>query len=128
MKIKQSINYFHSSSKAKIIINEREIDHVLQSIYTTIISNIQKSLGKDSGWIIDSVNDHTISISKYSAGSRYIKLAKELDYPKKVLINIQNINDTECFKCSIVSCVNPATQQELQKLTKNMLKSLIVNP
>ena len=44
--------------------------------YTTIITNIQKSLGKGSGWIIDSVNDHTITISKYNplAGSSYIKL------------------------------------------------------
>ena len=39
-------------------------------------TNIQKSLGKGSGWIIDSVNDHTITISKYNplAGSSYIKL------------------------------------------------------
>ena len=38
---------------------------MFQSIYSKIIKNIQKSLGKDSGWIIDSVIDHTISISKY---------------------------------------------------------------
>ena len=29
-----------------------------------IISNIQKSLGKDSGWIIDSVLEHDINISE----------------------------------------------------------------
>ena len=44
---------FYSSSKAEIIINESDIDDVFQSIYTTIKPNIQKSLGKDSGWIID---------------------------------------------------------------------------
>ena len=38
---------FYSSSKAEIIINESDIDDVFQSIYTTIITNIQKSLGKD---------------------------------------------------------------------------------
>ena len=52
---------FHSNVKAEIIINEGDIDYVFQSIYTTIITNIQKSLGKGSGWIIDSVNDHTRS-------------------------------------------------------------------
>ena len=36
---------FYSNSKAEIIINENDID-VFESIYTTIISNIQKSLGK----------------------------------------------------------------------------------
>ena len=54
---------FHSSSKAKIIIIESDIDAVFYLIYTTIISNIQKSLWKGSTWIIDSVVDHTISIS-----------------------------------------------------------------
>ena len=51
---------------------------MFKSVYTTIITNIQKSLGKGSGWIIDSVIDHTISISNYNplAGSSYIKLPK----------------------------------------------------
>ena len=39
---------------------------------------MQKSLGNGSAWIIDSVIDHTISISEYNplAGSSYIKLPK----------------------------------------------------
>ena len=41
MKIKQSDN-FYSSSKAEIIINESDIGDMFQSIYSTIISNIQK--------------------------------------------------------------------------------------
>ena len=37
---------------------------------------MQKSLGKGSEWIIDSVIDHNIIISKYNplSGSSYIKL------------------------------------------------------
>ena len=70
---------FHSNSKAEIIINESDNNDVSESINTTIISNVQKSLGKGSGWIIDSVLDHTISILKYIplAGSSYIKLPEE---------------------------------------------------
>ena len=77
-------------------------------IYTTIIANIQKSLGKGSGWIIDSVIDHTISISKYNplAGSSYIKLPKEIDHPRKSLINYENVDDNECFKWFLVRCLN----------------------
>ena len=37
---------FYSSTKAEIIINENGIDDVFKSIYTTIVSNIQKSLEK----------------------------------------------------------------------------------
>ena len=91
---------FYSSSKAEKFINESDIDDVFQSIYTTIMTNIQKPQGKSSVWIIDSVNDHTISISKYNplAGSCYIKLPKELHHSRKGLINIQNIGDNECFE------------------------------
>ena len=87
---KPKYDNFYSSSKAEIIINESDIDDVFQSIYTTVITNIKKSLRKGSGWIIDSVTDHTISFSKNSplTGSSYIKLPNELDHPKKGLINI----------------------------------------
>ena len=61
-KNKTKYDDFYSSTKAEIIINESDIDDVFQSVYTTIITNIKKSLWKGSGWIIDSVIDHTISI------------------------------------------------------------------
>ena len=98
MIIKQNIT--SSNSKAEIAINESEIDYVFASIYTTAISNIQKSLGKGSCWVIDSVRDHNINISNYNplASSSYTKLPKELDQPRKVLINIQNNDDNEYFK------------------------------
>ena len=76
---------FNSNSKAKTIINERDIDNVFESIYSAIISDIQKSLGQGSDWIINSVIDHKY---KPLSGSIYTKLPKELDNPKKVLINI----------------------------------------
>ena len=39
----------------QMIINESDIDDVFESIYRTIISNVQKSPGQGSSWIIDSV-------------------------------------------------------------------------
>ena len=42
---KTKYDNFFSSSSAEITINESDID-VFQSVYTTIITNIQKSLGK----------------------------------------------------------------------------------
>ena len=77
---------------------------MFKSIYTSIIENIQKYLGKNLGWITDSVIDHTISISKYNtlAGSSYTKLPKELDHLRKGLINMQNTDDNECFKWCLV--------------------------
>ena len=107
---KTNYDNFYSSSKAEIIVNESDIDDVFESIYSTIISNIEKSLGKGSGWIIDSVIDHTISISKHNplAGNGYFKLTWELHHPRKGLIYIQNIDDNECFKWIIARYLNVA--------------------
>ena len=92
---------------------------MFKSVYTTIISNIQKSLRKKSGWIINSVVNHNISISKYnsSAGSSCIKLPKELDHPRKGLVKITNIDDNECFKWRIVRYLNPANHNS-RRITK----------
>ena len=87
---------FYLQSKAERIINESGIDDVFKLICTTIMSNIKKSLGKGSGVIIDSIIDHNISILKCNplSESNYIKLQKELDHPRKGLIDIKNIDDT----------------------------------
>ena len=39
-------NTFHLNSKAETVINEIDTDDVFESIYSNVISNIQKSLGK----------------------------------------------------------------------------------
>ena len=87
-------------SKAEAIINETNIVDVFERIYSTIISNIKNSLEQGSGFIIDSVIDQNINISKYNplAASSYIKLPTELNHPRKGLINIQNTDKNECFK------------------------------
>ena len=97
-----------------------------QSLYTTIITNIQ--LGKGLGSIIDSVIDHTISTSKYNpfAGSSYVKLPKELDHPKKGMINVQNTDDNEGFKWCLVRYFNSEDHnpRRITKVDKNFAKKL----
>ena len=45
----QNTAFFYAKLKAKIIINESDIDDVFESIYVTIISSKQNSLGKSLG-------------------------------------------------------------------------------
>ena len=101
---------------------------MLQSIYTLVITNVQKSLKKGSDWIIDSIIDHAISVSKNNplAESSCIKLPKKLDHPRKGLINIQNINDNEYLKWSIVRYVNPADYHSarIRNFDKDFAKKL----
>ena len=83
---KAKYDIFYLNSKAETIINQNDIDGVFESVYTIIISNIQKSIRKGLGWIVDSVIDHSIDISngKPLAGSSYTKLPNELDHPRKI--------------------------------------------
>ena len=62
------------------------MDDGLESIHNTVMSNIQKSLRKGSGWIIDSVIYYNINNSRYNplVGSSYIKLPKKLNHTNKV--------------------------------------------
>ena len=106
---------------------------MFQSIYTTIITNTQKSLGKGLGWIISLAIDHTISFSRYNTltGSAYIKLPKEIDHLRKGFFNIQNTDDNECFNWCLVRYLNPEDNYpritlELQKLITILLKGLIL--
>ena len=39
---------FYLQSKAETVIEESDIDDIFESIYTTVISNIQNLLGKGS--------------------------------------------------------------------------------
>ena len=58
----------------------------------SIVLLYQKLLRKGSGLqIIDSVIDQNINISKYNAlgSSSYVKLSKELNHPKKVLLKFK---------------------------------------
>ena len=81
--------------KTALFFRTKKQKQLFESIYSTIITSIQKSLGKGSARLIDSVVNHTINISKYNplTGNSYIKLPKELDHPKKGLVSIQNIDD-----------------------------------
>ena len=98
----------------------------MESVYTTIISNIQKSLGNVLGWIIDSVIEQNISILKYNplAGSSYIKLSKQLDYLRERLINIHNRDDNKSFKWCLVRYLHPKDQYpaRITKAEKDVFK------
>ena len=101
---------------------------MFHSIYTTIVSNIQKSLGKSSRWITDSIIDHSNSISKYNslAGRSCIQLPKELNHQRKGLINIQNIDDNEFFKWCLVRYLHPVDHnpKNITKADKYFAKKL----
>lgn len=72
----------------------------------------------------------SINISKYNhlAGSSYIKLNKIIRQSKKKVINIQNIDENDCFKWYLIRYLNPSNHDpaRITKAEKNLLKKLIL--
>ena len=76
---------------------------------------------------INSLVDHAINNLKYKPLSgNYIKLLKELDHPKKVLISIANLNDSECSKWCLVRYFHPADHKSarIRKRDKDFAKEV----
>ena len=90
--------YFNSVTK--LVINHK---FRLEKSFQELLYMIDTWINNGSGWIIESIESQYINISIYRpfAGSSYIDLPIELNYPKKGLINIEN-NDQKCF--FMVSC------------------------
>ena len=64
MIIKQKIAFFIQIQKQKQLLMKVMLTMCLNHLI--LKSNIQTSLGKDSGWIINSDIKHSINISKYN--------------------------------------------------------------
>ena len=77
---------FYSLWKTETIINDCNIDAEFESVYTTMISTIQKSLEKGLVSIIHSVAVRPSSVSNYKPlrFTSYSKVPTELDHPEKV--------------------------------------------
>ena len=76
----------------------------------------------------DSVIDHTVHIleNKPLSGTNHLKLPKELDQPRKGLINIKNIDDNEYLKWCLVRYWHPADHHpaRIRKIDKDVTTKL----
>ena len=90
------------------IINEFEIKSALDKADELIKERVAQWLSLGSGWTIDEVKNHYVSIVKYDplSGSSYIPLPKKLRNSMKGLINIKN-EDDKCLLWNIVRYHNP---------------------
>ena len=85
-------------SSPQILTDESQIDKTMQLAGDTLITRAHHFLRQGSNWQILSVNFQYIDILLYNPleGSSYIELPKELQNPRKGLINIKN-EDKKCF-------------------------------
>ena len=115
--IKQNMTSFIHTQKQKFLSMNLKL---MIYLYQTTLQLYRTFLGKSSGWIIDSIIDHKINISKYNswAGSSCTKLPNELEHPRKGLININNIDYKEWFKWNFVRYLYPSDHQPA-RITKD---------
>ena len=111
--VKYSPVYFNSLTK--IVIN---FDYKLDQSFQEIIYRLENWISHGSGGIFEEITNQYLNVSSCLplSGSTYIKLPKELDYPMKDLINIQN-NDNKCFLWCHVKHLN-CKGKNLGRITK----------
>ena len=123
--IKQKMTLLIKTQKQKQLLMKVTL---MMYLNQSIMELYQTFLEKGSCRIIDSVIDHNINIPKYNrlAGSSYIQITRELDHPRIGLINIQNIDDNECFKWCLVRYLNPTDHYpaRITKIVKDFAKKL----
>ena len=97
------------NSFVKIVINEN-FEPSIDKSFEEILYRLDNWINEGSGWIIESINSQYLNISTYIpllGNGDFIELPKELNNPKKCLINIRN-NDYKCFLWCHVRHLNPA--------------------
>ena len=113
--------------KAKILINENEINEVLQTSRQELMKAIGQWISEGSGWTILSVDGHYINLTKYEPlnGTSYIELPTELRNSAKGLINLKN-EDNECFRWCHIRYLNPKEKdpQRIKKSDKEFIEKL----
>ena len=100
-------NQPYFNSRILEINNVYEIQIALDRADESIKEIVAQWLSDGSGWTIEEVKDHYVSIVKYNSlrGSSYLPLPEELRHHMKGLINIKN-KDNKCFLWNLAKHLN----------------------
>ena len=95
--------------------------------FQEILYRIDNWINEGSGWIVKSISNENVNISKYSPliGSSFVELPSELENSKKCFINIKN-NDNKCFVWCHVRHLNLAKKhpERIKKEDKKLANNL----
>ena len=89
------------------MINEN-FDNSIDKSFEEILYRLDNWINEGSGWIVELINSQYFNICNYIPlfGGTFFELPKELDNPKKGLINLRN-KDNKCFLWCYVRPLNP---------------------
>ena len=97
------------NSFIKTVINDNFVESI-DKCFSEILFRLDNWINEGSGWVIETVNDQYLNISRYAPlfGSSFIELPEELSSSKKGLINLRN-SDSKGFLWCHVRHLNPVS-------------------
>ena len=113
--------YLHSITK--LITKSNFLNEIYEEITDEILETFSSYESKGSGWKFMGVQYLEILITKvkHFGGSSYMDLPLEIKN-KKAFVNVQNKNDNECFKYSILAALHYDEIKDNLKRPSNYIK------
>jgi hypothetical protein len=102
---------YTSNHISSTVTNREDLEGQIKENLQLALRRIDEFQTRGSNWKIRSVETQHVHVSKYSPleGSSYIPTPKEISNPKMGLLNMQNTNDSFCFRWSHVRFLRPST-------------------
>ena len=111
---------FHFKIKAEVVLESTDLDDLYSKAKGNIIEKMSSFQSRGSNWRFRNVKNMTIDTTAYRPlkGNSYIKLPTELEN-KKVIVNMKNTKDDDCFKWCVTRSLNPVGHNA-ERITKDL--------
>ena len=120
---------FTSNHTSATLINKESLEMQVNENFLLLLRKIEEFQVRGSNWKLRSVEGQRVHLSKYSPleGSSYIPTPKEISNPKMGMLNMQNTNDSFCFRWCHVRFLLPSTLHPTRITKEDTVKSATLN-
>ena len=86
--------------RAMVVLTPSDVDHAVNNYISSFDTAYEMINLNGSGWSIDNISHHTTMIyeNRNLVGSKWIPTPASIDHAKNGLVNIKNMDDSECLK------------------------------
>ncbi|GFT65519.1 c2H2-type domain-containing protein [Trichonephila clavipes] len=98
------------------VLQETNLARLYDDMSEKIVKESEDFEGRDSGWTLDEILRLEVGMNRYSpfrGSSSFIEVPKQID-ETKVIINVINKKDSQCFMWSILAALyhNPSNSNK----------------
>ena len=111
---------FYMNNKSSIITHESMISDAIHTQRDEIIRRIDKFTVNGSGWTVEQITKHYLSIAEYNPLAARSYIPPACIQNKKATINIKN-NDDKCFIYCLGRVLDPNPEKKhLERVSKHL--------